>query len=134
MTSDPGLRQRKKMRTRQALIEGALRLFAEKGYEQTTVAEIAASADIATRTFFSYFDSKDDIVFFDDRSRLERAVETSPHAKSGATGRSRPTKPFKGPPTSRSTASTRSPARLSVFSARALGRGTDSGERSLAGF
>ncbi|MEU2541745.1 TetR/AcrR family transcriptional regulator [Streptomyces iakyrus] len=75
MTSDPGLRQRKKMRTRQALIEGALRLFAEKGYDQTTVAEIAATADIATRTFFSYFDSKDDIVFFDDRSRLERAVE-----------------------------------------------------------
>ncbi|MEV0226115.1 helix-turn-helix domain-containing protein [Streptomyces sp. NPDC050704] len=74
MTSDPGLRQRKKMRTRQALIEGALRLFAEKGYDQTTVAEIAATADIATRTFFSYFDSKDDIVFFDDRSRLERAV------------------------------------------------------------
>ncbi|MEU6911572.1 helix-turn-helix domain-containing protein [Streptomyces coeruleorubidus] len=75
MTSDPGLRQRKKMRTRQALIEGALRLFAEKGYDQTTVAEIAATADVATRTFFSYFDSKDDIVFFDDRSRLERAVE-----------------------------------------------------------
>ncbi|GAA2280139.1 MULTISPECIES: TetR/AcrR family transcriptional regulator [Streptomyces] len=75
MTNDPGLRQRKKMRTRQALIEGALRLFTEKGYDQTTVAEIAATADIATRTFFSYFDSKDDIVFFDDRSRLERAVE-----------------------------------------------------------
>ncbi|MBC9728145.1 TetR/AcrR family transcriptional regulator [Streptomyces sp. TRM68367] len=75
MTNDPGLRQRKKARTRQALIEGALRLFTEKGYDQTTVAEIAATADIATRTFFSYFASKDDIVFFDDRSRLERAVE-----------------------------------------------------------
>ncbi|MGP4020882.1 TetR/AcrR family transcriptional regulator [Saccharopolyspora sp. 5N708] len=76
MAAELGLRERKKQRTRMALIEAALRLFRDKGYEQTSVAEIAAAADIATRTFFSYFDSKEDIVFFDDQARLDRRLAT----------------------------------------------------------
>ncbi|MBN6035977.1 TetR family transcriptional regulator [Amycolatopsis sp. 195334CR] len=70
-----GMRERKKLRTRKALIGGALRLFHDKGFDETTVAEIAATADISTRTFFSYFESKDDIVFYDYRARLARSLE-----------------------------------------------------------
>ncbi|MGW4469105.1 TetR/AcrR family transcriptional regulator [Nonomuraea sp. NPDC004354] len=69
-----GLRARKKARTRRALVEGAMRLFAEKGFEQTTLAEIAASAEVSTRTFFSYFAGKEDIVFFDAGERLDRTL------------------------------------------------------------
>ncbi len=52
-------RERKKMETRQALIEAAADLFHEKGYEATTVEEITERADVAKGTFFNYFPSKE---------------------------------------------------------------------------
>jgi len=69
------LRDRKKERTRQALIDAAGKLFAEQGYERTTVADIAAAADIGTRTFFSYFASKEELVYPEADARVRAAVD-----------------------------------------------------------
>ncbi len=74
MADDMGLRERKRQRTRQALISAAMRLFEEKGYEQTTVAEIAASAEVSTKTFFNHFASKDEVLFPHLSARIDDAV------------------------------------------------------------
>jgi AcrR family transcriptional regulator len=63
-----GRRERKKLQTRQLLADTARRLFAERGFEQVSVAEVAREADVAEATVFNYFPSKEDLVF----SGLER--------------------------------------------------------------
>ncbi|MCU7729215.1 TetR/AcrR family transcriptional regulator [Actinoplanes sp. KI2] len=68
------LRERKRARTRQALVDAAVDLFERNGYERTTVADIAAAAEIGTRTFFSYFPTKEDVLFPETDARLRATV------------------------------------------------------------
>ncbi len=61
--SEPGLRERKRQQTRERLTRAAMALFLERGFETTTLDDIAAAADISRRSFFHYFASKEDVVF-----------------------------------------------------------------------
>ncbi len=76
-----GLRELKKTRTRQAVQQAAMHLFAVQGYAPTTVEQIAAAAEISTATFYRYYCDKEDIVFGgDDPAVVEEAIaERPPH-------------------------------------------------------
>ncbi|MFE5589930.1 TetR family transcriptional regulator [Streptomyces sp. NPDC056549] len=76
-----GLRERKKRATRAALVEAAVRLAAEHGVENVTVDAISASAGVSARTFFNYFDSRDEVFVMigaDSSDRVRRAVLAAP--------------------------------------------------------
>ena len=63
MNSEPGLRERKKERTRQLIRDTAVRLFMEGSFEQVTIAEIARAAEVSEATVFNHFPSKEDLVY-----------------------------------------------------------------------
>ncbi len=84
MKHEPGLRERKKQRTRETIARVAVDLFEERGYHATTLAEIAEAADIATRTIFAYYPTKEDILFADFhemKEALARALAERPGGK-----------------------------------------------------
>jgi AcrR family transcriptional regulator len=60
--AESGLRDLKKARTRRLIAETAARLFAERGYEQVTVSEIARAAEVAEQTLYNYFPAKEQLV------------------------------------------------------------------------
>ena len=68
-----GLRERKKAKTRALIQEHALRLFRERGYDATSVEEIAEAAEVSPSTVFRYFPTKPDLVIYDDLD--ERMIE-----------------------------------------------------------
>ncbi len=71
-TAQTGLRERSKARRREAIIRAAYQLFAERGFDATTVADIAAAAEVAPRTVAMYFPSKQDIAL----SRYSEGIES----------------------------------------------------------
>src|SRR5919201_1893726 len=79
MTSDthaPGLRERKKQRTRELIADTARELFLERGFDAVTVAEIARKADVDTKTVYNYFPSKPELFYH----RLEEFEQAMVHA------------------------------------------------------
>ncbi|MGO1050230.1 TetR/AcrR family transcriptional regulator [Crossiella sp. CA198] len=69
-----GLRERKKLMTRQAILDTAAEMFAERGYDNVTVVEIADAVNISAKTVFVYFPAKDDLVFHGEDELCERLV------------------------------------------------------------
>ncbi|MDQ0794896.1 TetR/AcrR family transcriptional regulator [Streptomyces sp. B1I3] len=81
----PGLRERKKQRTYQAVSETAISLFLERGFDKVSVAEVAAAAEISKPTLFRYFPSKEDLVlhrFADHEDEAARVVAGRPEGTS----------------------------------------------------
>jgi AcrR family transcriptional regulator len=60
-----GLRETKKLRTRREIADRAMQLFAQRGFDRVTVAEVAAAADVSEKTVYNYFPTKEDL-FFDE--------------------------------------------------------------------
>lgn len=75
----PGLRERKKLKTRLAIREATYRLIREQGYDATTVEQIAEAAEVSPSTVFRYFPAKEDIVLTDEFDPvLERELRQRP--------------------------------------------------------
>jgi AcrR family transcriptional regulator len=80
-----GLRERKKQQTRNTIVRVALELFAERGYDETTLAEIAEAANVSPRTIFAYFESKEEILFCEAPTPLEELKSTLDQRPEGST-------------------------------------------------
>lgn len=68
-----GLRESKKLRTRQEIADRAMQFFAQRGFDHVTVAEVAAAAGVSEKTVYNYFPTKEDL-FFDEVPAREAAL------------------------------------------------------------
>jgi AcrR family transcriptional regulator len=80
-----GLRERKKQQTREKIARVAVKLFAERGYDHTTLADIAEAADVSPRTIFSYYESKEDILFCEEDVFLDMLMQMLEERPPGTT-------------------------------------------------
>jgi len=75
-TGNPApLRERKQQRAREAIVKAAYELFAERGFDDVTVSEIAERAEVGRTTFFRYFSDKQEVPFADDADVLAKLIE-----------------------------------------------------------
>jgi AcrR family transcriptional regulator len=75
-----GLREAKKLATRQQIADVAMRLFATRGFDAVTVAEVAAEAGVSQKTVFNYFPTKEDL-FYDEVPERVRALADAIHSR-----------------------------------------------------
>src|ERR1700723_2371425 len=86
MTIDnPVLRERKKAKTRLAISNLATKMFIERGFDDVTVAEVAATADVSVATIFNYFETKEDLFFDRDGETIEAQRRCVLERKAGET-------------------------------------------------
>jgi AcrR family transcriptional regulator len=72
------LRERKQQRVRETIVEAAFELFAERGFAEVTVADIAERAEVGRTTFFRYFGDKQEVVFADEQQMLDDLLARFP--------------------------------------------------------
>jgi hypothetical protein len=76
MVAKPGLRERKKQRTRELIAETAKRLFSERGFDAVTVTDVANAAEVSSGTVFNYFPTKEDVFYSEMQSFEEKLRES----------------------------------------------------------
>lgn len=83
MAAQTGLRERKKQQTRRRIVDTALGLFAERGFDSVPVAEIARTADVSEATVFNYFPTKEDLVYSGMEAFEQQLLEAIRHRPDG---------------------------------------------------
>ncbi|MEI9936637.1 MAG: TetR family transcriptional regulator [Pseudomonadota bacterium] len=84
-TEKPGLRERKKAKTRLAISDVATKMFIERGFDEVTVMEVAAAAEVSVATIFNYFETKEDLFFDREGAVIEAARRFIVERKAGET-------------------------------------------------